>query len=133
MLSNQRLSAEQCSVGLRVALRIIDAWQATPRQACKILRISPSTFRRAMREGGCGGKLDSDQQQRISLVIGIHGFLRGTFANQENVKGFPRMKNENLFFDGRTPLEVMAQGGMISLYETYRRIEQIHGGELMGK
>ncbi len=43
------------------------------------------------------------------------------------------MKNENLFFDGRTPLEVMAQGGMISLYETYRRIEEIHCGELMGK
>ncbi|WP_436277623.1 hypothetical protein [Pseudomonas umsongensis] len=30
------------------------AWQATPRQACSILRISPSTFRRAARDVGVG-------------------------------------------------------------------------------
>jgi len=64
------------------------------------------------------------------LVIGIHGFLRAAFSNQENVKGFG-FKNANAFFEGRTPLEIMAQGDLISLYETYRRIEQIHCGEIM--
>lgn len=47
MVNSRRLTGEQCSVGLKVAHRIIDAWRATPGQACKILRISPSTFRRA--------------------------------------------------------------------------------------
>lgn len=64
------------------------------------------------------------------LVIGIHGFLRAAFSNQVNVKGFG-FKNANAFFEGRTPLEIMAQGDLISLYETYRRIEQIHCGEIM--
>lgn len=89
MISGRRLSGEQCSVGLKVALRIIDAWAATPEQACSILRISLSTYRRAVRGLECGQRLDLDQQQRIGLVLGIHGFLRAAFSNQENVKGFP--------------------------------------------
>lgn len=40
-------------------------------------------------------------------------------------------RNANPFFEGRTPLEIMAQGDLISLYETYRRIEQIHCGEII--
>lgn len=131
MSNGQRLSGEQCSVGLKVALRIIDAWAATPEQACSILRISLSTYRRALRGLECGQRLDLDQQQRMGLVIGIHGFLRAAFSNQDNVKGFPGFKNANPFFEGRTPLEIMAQGDLISLYETYRRIEQIHCGEII--
>lgn len=131
MINSQRLTGEQCSVGLKVALRIIGAWRATPGQACRILRISPSTFRRAARGIACGSRLDSDQQQRIALVLGIHGVLRSAFTNQSNVQGFPGFKNANPFFEGRTPLEVMAQGDMISLYETYRRIKQFHCGEVM--
>lgn len=131
MISGQRLTGEQCSVGLKIALRIIDAWRATPGQACSILRISPSTYRRATKGTGCGTRLDLDQQQRIGLVIGIHGFLRSAFSNQNNVKGFPSFKNANVFFEGRTPLEIMAQGDLISLYETYKCIEQIHCGEVM--
>lgn len=131
MTSGQRLTGKQCSVGLKAALRIIDAWRATPGQACRILRISPSTFRRASRGVECGSRLDLDQQQRIGLVLGIHGFLRGALSNQDNVRGFPGFKNANDFFEGRAPLDVMAQGDLISLYETYKRIEQIHCGEVM--
>lgn len=130
MISAQPLTGEQCVVGLKVALRIIDGWQATPGQACSILRISPSMLRRAAKGDGCGSRLDLDQQQRISLVIGIHGLLRSIFSNQDNVKGFPSFKNDNAFFWGRAPLEIMAQGGLISLYETYRRVEQLHCGWL---
>lgn len=127
MTYNHPLSREQCVVGLKVALRIIGGWRATPRQACNILRISP---RRAGCGMACGWRLDLDQQQRIGLVIGIHGLLRGAFSNQENVKGFPNFRNAN-FFEGKASLEIMAQGDLISLYETYRRIEQIHCGDII--
>lgn len=100
MVNSRRLTGEQCSVGLKVAHRIIDAWRATPGQACKILRISPSTFRRAAQGQECGHRLDMDQQQRIGLVIGIHGFLRAAFSNQDNVRGFPGFQNANPFFEG---------------------------------
>ncbi|WP_191830511.1 antitoxin Xre-like helix-turn-helix domain-containing protein [Pseudomonas fluorescens] len=125
MISGERLTEQQGTTGLKVALRIIGGWEATPSQACRILRISPATYRRASRGTAAGQRLDQDQQQRIGLVLGIHASLRTVFSNQANVKGFPGFKNDNPFFAGRSPLEVMAQGDMISLYETYKRIEHL--------
>jgi len=116
---------KRSSTALKVALRIISAWQATPHQACKILRISPSTYRRVVQGHGAGGRLDLDQLQRIGFVLGIHATLRTIFNNQSNVQGFPSFKNDNDFFEGRSPLDVMAQGDMISIYETYKHIEQL--------
>jgi hypothetical protein len=70
-------------------------------------------------------RLDIDQLQRVSLVLNIHAALRNTFDNQSNVKGFPSLKNDNDFFDGRSPLEVMSKGDLITLYETYKRIDHL--------
>ena len=67
--------------------------------------------------------------QRISFVLNIHAALRLVFDNPENVYGFPTMGNDNDFFNGRTPLEVMSQGDMISLYETFRRIDVLRGAQ----
>ncbi|RMT25423.1 hypothetical protein ALP51_01207 [Pseudomonas savastanoi] len=69
-----------------------------------------------------------DQQQRIGIVLSIHASMRTVFTNQANVQGFPGLKNNNSFFEGQSPLEVMAQGSFISLYETYKRIKQLQFG-----
>jgi uncharacterized protein (DUF2384 family) len=119
------LSSIKTAVGLKVALHILHGWQATTTQICSILRISSATYRRAVRAPASPRKLDQDQQQRISLVLNIHASLRSVFDNPANVCGFPGSRNNNAFFDGRSPLEVMAQGTMISLYETYKRIHQL--------
>ena len=119
------LSSIKTAVGLKVALHILHVWQATTTQICSILRISSATYRRAVRAPASPRKLDQDQQQRISLVLNIHASLRSVFDNPANVCGFPGSRNNNAFFDGRSPLEVMAQGTMISLYETYKRIHQL--------
>lgn len=124
MLS-KKFSKEQCLVGLRVALRIIEKWQASPQQACRILRISQSTFRRVKKGRDAGSRLDIDQQERISLVIGIHASLRTVFSEQSNVHCFPGLKNDNAFFDGRSPLEVISHGDIISIYETFKRIQHL--------
>lgn len=130
-MSFERLTEEHSSLGLRVALRIIRAWRASPNQACKILRISPSTYRRASQKSSAGRRLDQDQLQRIGIVLSIHASLRTVFTNQANVTGFPSLKNDNAFFGGRSPLEIMSQGDMISLYETFKRIDQLkHLGEV---
>jgi hypothetical protein len=65
--------------------------------------------------------------QRISFVLNIHATLRLVFDNPDNVYGFASMANDNEFFNGRSPLEIMAQGDMISLYETFRRIDMLRG------
>jgi hypothetical protein len=98
--------------GLRAALNILDKWQASceqrglPGLAHFAQHLHPgqeSRFQWA-RLG-----LDADQLQRISLVLNIHAALRLVFDNPENVYGFPAMANRNAFFNGRAPLEIMAQ------------------------
>ncbi|MBD8120590.1 MULTISPECIES: antitoxin Xre-like helix-turn-helix domain-containing protein [Pseudomonas] len=126
----RHLSKSECVVGLRAALRILDKWTATSEQACQVLRISRSTYTRA-RQGDAEWSvaLDQDQMQRVSFVLNIHAALRTLFDNPDNAYGFPSMENHNEFFNGRKPLDVMAQGDMISLYETFRRIDTLRGAQ----
>jgi hypothetical protein len=122
-------SKEQCAAGLRAAVAILEKWRASADQACRILRISRSTHVRANQQDPAWSvNLDADQMQRISFVLNIHAALRLIFDNPDNVYGFPAMANHNEFFNGRCPLEIMAQGDMISLYETFRRIDALRGG-----
>lgn len=130
VLQPQAFTKDQCTTGLRAALSILEGWQATTEQACNILRISRSTYARARTPGGAWSvNLDTDQLQRISFVLNIHAALRLLFDNPENLYGFASMANQNEFFNGRSPLEVMAQGDMVSLYETFRRIDSLRGGQ----
>ena len=123
-------SREQCVAGLRAALNILDKWGASSEQACRVLRISRSTYTRArQRDSEWSVGLDADQLQRISMALNIHATLRLVFDNPENVYGFPSMENRNEFFNGRAPLDIMAQGDMISLYETFRRIDALRGAQ----
>ena len=129
-VSAQRLTKEQCRTGLCTAVHILDKWQASVEQTCSILRISRSTHAYAKQHAsGRTVSLDSDQMQRVSLVLNTHAALRKIFDNPENLYGFPSMANGNSFFNGRSPLEIMAQGDMISLYETYRRIDALRGAQ----
>ncbi|MGA8137956.1 MAG: antitoxin Xre-like helix-turn-helix domain-containing protein [Pseudomonas gingeri] len=116
--------------GLRAAVGVLEKWQASSDQACRILRISRSTYTRAkQRDPEWSVGLDADQMQRISFVLNIHAALRTVFDNPENAYGFPAMANANEFFNGRAPLDIMAQGDMISLYETFRRIDALRGAQ----
>ena len=129
-LQRQAFPKSQCVTGLRAAVGILDKWRASSDQACRILRISRSTYTRArQRDPDWAVTLDADQMQRISFVLNIHAALRLVFDNPENVYGFPSMANDNDFFNGRSPLEIMAQGDMISLYETFRRIDVLRGAQ----
>ncbi len=126
----QPLSKEQCVSGLRTALRILDKWDASSEQACRILRISRSTYTRAKQTGSeWSVGLDMDQMHRISFVLNIHAALRTVFDNPDNVYGFPAMANGNEFFNGRKPLDIMAQGDIVSLYETFRRVDALRGAQ----
>ena len=58
----QSFTKDQCAAGLRVAVNILEKWQASSEQACRILRISRSTYTRAkQRDADWSVGLDSDQ------------------------------------------------------------------------
>jgi len=114
-------------VGLRTAAQIMERWNATQDDMARILRVSRSSINRAKSKLE-SITLDDDQLDRISYVLNIHAALRTLFDNPENVTGFMTMKNHNEFFNGRTPLEVIVNGGYVGLYETHRRIDALRGG-----
>ncbi|MEO1821022.1 antitoxin Xre-like helix-turn-helix domain-containing protein [Pseudomonas sp.] len=114
-------------VGLRTALNILSKWKTSTEQAGNILRVSRSTISRARTDKTVS--LDEDQLKRVSLVLNIHSALRMLFDNPANVYGFMQMKNHNEFFNGRSPLEVVQNGDMIALYETFRRIDSLRGAQ----
>jgi hypothetical protein len=129
-LQPSAFTKNQCVTGLRAAVGILEKWRASSEQACRVLRISRSTYTRARQQDpDWAVALDADQMQRISFVLNIHAALRLVFDNPENVYGFVSMNNDNEFFNGRSPLEIMAQGDMISLYETFRRIDVLRGAQ----
>lgn len=111
------------NITLRVALNILEHWKATPEQICKILSVSPSDISRTRQSEKI--KLDRDQLMRISIILNCHACLRLAFDNPENVYGFVNFSNNNEFFNGRKPLEIMAQGDLHSLLETYKRINAL--------
>lgn len=117
------LSKDQARAVLKTALNILMKWAASTEQSCSILRVPRSTITRALQ--GKGVELDRDQLERASIVLNCHAALWLVFDNPENVYGFPRMENHNDFFNGRTPLEIMAQGDLMSLFETYKRIDEL--------
>lgn len=116
------------AVALRTAVTIMERWKATTRQIENTLRISRSTYARA-KDQDRTVSLDSDQFARISIILNIHAALRTIFDNPENVYGFPFLKNDNDFFNGQAPLDVMSTGSFISLYETFRRIDALRGAQ----
>jgi hypothetical protein len=123
-------SKDQSGVILRAALRVLEKWKATTEHASNILRVSRSSISRAQQ--GKSVELDRDQLERASIVLNCHASLRLIFDNPENVYGFMSLENHNEFFNGRKPLEIMAQGDLMSLFEAFKRIDALCGaGELV--
>ena len=118
-------STDQSGVILRTALRVLEKWKATTEQSSNVLRVSRSSISRVHQ--GKGVELDRDQLERASIVLNCHASLRLAFDNPENVYGFMGLENQNEFFNGRKPLEIMAQGDLMSILETYKRIDAFCG------
>lgn len=122
-------SQDMVSKSLRAALNILDKWGCSPEQAWNILGMKRSTYYR-YREAGVKPRLSRDQVERASYILNIHAALRLVFDNPENVYGFMSMENHNPYFNGRSPLSIIASGNFGSLYEVFRRIDSLRGGGL---
>ncbi|MGN7440663.1 hypothetical protein [Pseudomonas lactis] len=110
---------------LRTAVKILKKWQASEEQIEAVLKVSESIYKGENQDDESATDLDRNQLQRISMVLNIHAALRTVFENPKNLYAFPSMKNENTFFNGKTPLEVMSQGGLADLQGTLNSIESL--------
>ena len=120
-IKNKAVKGDASSTGLRAVLNILDQWGCDQTQILKILQISRSTYHR-YRSNPESAKLSHDQLERLSCLLNIHAALRVLFDNPENVQGFMSMSNNNHFFNGAKPLDIIATGNFGALYETNKHI-----------
>lgn len=130
------LAAEQATINrdveataLKTAIAILDKWECTPDQAWAILGMKKSSYYKN-RDNTATARMTHDQLERVSYILNIHAALRVIFDNPDNVSGFMRMKNHNPYFNGASPLDIIASGNFGALYETYRRIDALRGAGL---
>lgn len=115
------------TAGLKAVLTILDRWGCRAEQVQKILQISRPAYYK-YRKTPEQASLNQDQLERLSYVLNIHGSLRTLFENPKNVYGFMSLPNDNPFFNGKTPLEVISSGQFAALYETFKHIDALRGG-----
>jgi hypothetical protein len=117
------------ATAFKVANNILDAWKCTSAQKEALLGMKKSAFYNklhlAMDKKPI--KLDRDQFDRVSFILNIHQALKLVFSNKENVFGFVHMPNNNPFFNGKTPMQMMETGSLANLYEVYCRIDLLRG------
>lgn len=114
------------AIALKAAFAILDKWGADAEQQQKILQLAKATYYKH-RAGG-DPKLTGDQLTRISYLLNIHAALRTVFENSTNIYGFMAMPNKNAYFNGVSPLSLIATGAFGALYEVAKRIDMLRGG-----
>lgn len=73
-------------------------------------------------------RLSRDQQTRLSYFLNIYQLIRTMFNNQTNVDNFISLKNHNGMFKGRHPIDLLLEGCIENIRDTYRHIgEDIFG------
>ncbi len=109
----------------RAAINILARWGVSDVDAAVILGgISPKTFRRW--KAGDYGRVNRDLADRLSLLLGIHKALRIIFAAPAT--GYDWMRRPNAQLGGRTPLQLLLQGGMGDLQRLRRWLDAMRGG-----
>lgn len=124
----QTTNRQLATAGLKAVFAIFNKWGCSAEQAMAILRLPKATYYKYFRDPE-SARLNEDQLERLSYLVNIHAHLRLLFENPENQYGFMRMKNNNPFFNGRSPLEVIGTGSFAALYETHKRIDALRGGQ----
>lgn len=111
---------------LRAVVALADRWQLTVEDACGLLGGVPASTWHSWRTRP-PADLGFDRLHRISFLLGIHTALRalhrGALADT-----WVRRPNTNVLFGGRTPLEVMVDGGIPAMAEVRALLDGRRGG-----
>ncbi|SON52697.1 MbcA/ParS/Xre antitoxin family protein [Vibrio tapetis] len=128
LASERKITSKAMSVaGFRTADNILSIWGCSAQQCQNVMKVSKSSYHK-FKATPESANLSDDQLERVSYILNIHQALRIVFSNPSNVSGFMNMKNNNDFFAGRTPLEIINSGTFGDLYEVAKRIDALRGG-----
>jgi hypothetical protein len=111
---NPGLRSADAGGAIKTVFRILDAWEATPREAQQLLGIAPRTYQ-AWRASP-PARPDRDKLERASYILGIWKALRILFPSNGAYRRWPRLANSAPLFAGKPPMDIMASGNVSGLY-----------------
>lgn len=71
---------------------------------------------------------ESEIRKRASLVQDIGLSISMLFENSKNIRGFMNMPNDNPYFSGQTPLQVIGDGQLATLEKCAERFKALSLG-----
>lgn len=117
---------EKIAAIIKGVVRATDSWGLSNAEAAMLLGVPPATWSR-MKAGAYKGALDQDKITRASLLIGLFKGLRLLF-NGPLTYGWPKTANAGPGFDGKTPVQVMCEGGIPAMMKVRQHIDALRGG-----
>jgi hypothetical protein len=98
---------------------IADAWELSPLQQCRLLKIpSPQVLERYRL--GQAPRLSAVQQERAALVANIHRSLSASSNDEHGAWAWVNAPRKEPPFDGDSPLYFMLENGLPALREVAR-------------
>lgn len=117
---------DKIAVIVKAVVRASDAWGLANAEAAALFDVPPATWSR-MKAGSYKGTLDQDKVTRASLLIGLFKGLRLLF-NGPLTCGWPKAANAGPGFYGKTPVQVMCEGGIPAMMKVRQHIDALRGG-----
>ncbi|MEX0276195.1 MAG: antitoxin Xre-like helix-turn-helix domain-containing protein [Ruegeria sp.] len=118
--------ADKIAAIVKAVVRAAEAWGLSNTEAAALFDVPSATWSR-MKAGTYKGVLDQDKVTRASLLIGLFKGLRLLF-NGPLTYGWPKAANSGPGFYGRTPVQVMCDGGIPAMMKVRQHIDALRGG-----
>jgi hypothetical protein len=107
------------STALKRFFTIADAWELSPLQQCRLLKIpSPQVLERYRL--GQAPRLSAGQQERVALLANIQYSLNGKHAAKDHAWAWLHAPQGKAPFAGDSPLYFMLENGLPALREVAR-------------
>jgi len=115
----RRTARHTSSSTLKRFFQIADAWELSPLQQCRLLRIpSPQVLQRYRL--GQAPRLSASQQERAALIANIHHSLSEESLPKDHAWAWVHAPRQGAPFDGDSALYFMLENGLPALREVAR-------------
>ncbi|MAN78640.1 MbcA/ParS/Xre antitoxin family protein [Pelagibacterium flavum] len=120
-----QITATEAAAMARTVVNLFARWDLSDAEAREILGgLAARTYARW--KAGEVGRIDRDLATRLSLLMGIHKGLRYLFADP--ARGYAWVKKPNAALEGRTPVDIMAEGSIFALARIRSYLDAERGG-----
>ena len=117
--ASRRAARHTSTNALKRFFAIADAWELSPLQQCRLLKI-PSPQVLARYRLGQAPRLSAAQQERAALIANIQYSLSFDTENKDRVWAWVHAPRQGAPFEGDSPLYYILENGLPALREVAR-------------